>query len=550
MAPIRQAFAFDQHPSPDGRPFGIDVAIEGLFRAWFRHGRQEVFQAVVPLAEHYPTFLRLAASEGIPPGRCRGFAWGDTANPGVLDCVFVPDPSIARHAWIRRRGSQDNYALCGVAHGLAGEAVARMVGDCVAAPTEPWDAIICPSKAVRASIAALWEGWTDYYAQRFGVPVSCPVQLPVIPLGIDCDRLARITTAEHRADQRRRLGVDDDTVVILSFGRLSYVTKAHPMPLLQAVSRVAAQTGRKLLLVLEGYFFPDTVGGEFRRMAEEYCPDVRVKFVVEPSADYPDGLWAAGDVFVSLADNIQESFGLTPVEAMAAGLPAVCSDWDGYRDTVRHGIDGFLVPTLMPEAGTGHFVAHRYFLGQDLYGQYLAGTAQSTAVSVDGVAEALAELVVNPELRRRMGESGRERARSTYHWPVVMAEYEVLWAELAGQRHSRPALSPRQGLLDVHPGFPDPFRMFAGFPTLAVGDRTRLRSDAELDVLRNMFRHRMNMPNPELLLSPSQCIALLIGIARNPGISVAELTASGFTERPKLLRTVCWLIKLGLCRAM
>ena len=58
--------------------------------------------------------------------------------------------------------------------------------------------------------------------------------------------------------------------------------------------------------------------------------------------------WASADIFCSLSDNIQESFGLTPVEAMAAGLPCVVSDWDGYRDTVRHGEDGFRVDTAMP----------------------------------------------------------------------------------------------------------------------------------------------------------------------------------------------------------
>ena len=42
---------------------------------------------------------------------------------------------------------------------------------------------------------------------------------------------------------------------------------------------------------------------------------------------------------------MQESFGLTPIEAMAAGLPRVISDWDGYRDSVNDGEDGFLIRT-------------------------------------------------------------------------------------------------------------------------------------------------------------------------------------------------------------
>ena len=62
-------------------------------------------------------------------------------------------------------------------------------------------------------------------------------------------------------------------------------------------------------------------------------------------------LLAASDLFVSPVDNVQETFGLTPIEAMAAGLPSVVSDWDGYRDTVQHVEHGFRIPTLAPPAG-------------------------------------------------------------------------------------------------------------------------------------------------------------------------------------------------------
>ena len=48
---------------------------------------------------------------------------------------------------------------------------------------------------------------------------------------------------------------------------------------------------------------------------------------------------------MSLSDNFQETFGLTPLEGMASGLPVIVSDWNGYKSTVRNNIDGFKIPT-------------------------------------------------------------------------------------------------------------------------------------------------------------------------------------------------------------
>ena len=48
-------------------------------------------------------------------------------------------------------------------------------------------------------------------------------------------------------------------------------------------------------------------------------------------------LLARSDAVISLADNPQETFGLTLLEAAAAGKPVIASDYDGYRDLVVHG---------------------------------------------------------------------------------------------------------------------------------------------------------------------------------------------------------------------
>ena len=58
---------------------------------------------------------------------------------------------------------------------------------------------------------------------------------------------------------------------------------------------------------------------------------------------------SACDLVLSLVDNVQETFGLSIAEAMAAGRPVVASNWDGYRDLLRDGIDGFLIPSRWDE---------------------------------------------------------------------------------------------------------------------------------------------------------------------------------------------------------
>jgi phosphatidyl-myo-inositol alpha-mannosyltransferase len=84
---------------------------------------------------------------------------------------------------------------------------------------------------------------------------------------------------------------------------------------------------------------------------------------------------AAADVFASAAVG-QESFGIVLVEAMAAGLPVVCTDIPGYREVVRDGVEGLLVPPNDPAA-----LAHAI-------GRILSGPALASAFAAAGRARA------------------------------------------------------------------------------------------------------------------------------------------------------------------
>src|SRR6516164_5936950 len=106
---------------------------------------------------------------------------------------------------------------------------------------------------------------------------------------------------------------------------------------------------------------------------------VRVTFVDGTQPDTRFAVWHAADIFASLSDSIQETFGLVIVEAMASGLPVVASDWDGYRDLVADGETGFLVPTSMVRGGTADATA-RLLLGATDYDGFLAECNQAVAV--------------------------------------------------------------------------------------------------------------------------------------------------------------------------
>ncbi|NDF80468.1 MAG: glycosyltransferase [Betaproteobacteria bacterium] len=122
-------------------------------------------------------------------------------------------------------------------------------------------------------------------------------------------------------------------------------------------------------------------------------------------AEHRQTAWAGADVFCSLSDNIQETFGIVPIEAMAAGLPVVVSDWDGYKDTVRHGTDGFRIATCMPDAGLGGDLALRHALQVDTYDMYCGHTCSMVSVDIEATAQAFVQLAQSAELRQRMGQA-------------------------------------------------------------------------------------------------------------------------------------------------
>ena len=534
---------------PDAeRPLGIDVATREFLRAFFRFANQSSFSALTPNVAAFTTFRDMAAEEHIAPQRCRQIGADDAAALEASGVLVRYDPALASLAWRRRWHGQRRYSLVGIAHASASARAMEAIGALATAPVQAWDALICPSQSIRRAISTVLDGWQSYLEERFGGNAACPLFLPVIPLGVDTVRFEKISGPEQRALSRARLGIADHAVAILYVGRLNYIAKANPLALLLAAEDVAKRLAQPVHLIFNGYFNDAENERAFDEAIAALSTKAHVQIVRHGHPDFPDGLWAVADIFCAPTDNIQESFGLTPIEAMAAGVPSVVADWDGYRDTVRDGVDGFVVPTLAPPPGAGIEIAHEYFTGRATYGDYLGAASQSTAVDVEALARALFTLAANPDLRRDMGISARLRARDAFEWSRIIRDYGALWADLSERRQSAPERAG--GREAFHPSHPDPFAMFASFPSAHFQPHGRIELTG-IDWSEAMRRIglKTGLIVPQSLIELEE-LPLLIGQLESVSTTTIEEIARtlGFTDQPRLLRTVGWLVKLGICR--
>jgi glycosyltransferase involved in cell wall biosynthesis len=471
------------------------------------------------------------------------------AKAGALrevGCLFTPSPINAAQAWQRELHGARAWSLCGVNHTLSSARAMDGLTELLAAPVQPWDAIICTSAASRALIEKLFARQEEYLSRRLGASRFVRPQLPVIPLGVDC--AAQVQRSSRRDEARSSLAIEPGAFVVLFLGRLSFHAKANPAPMYLALERLTRQ--HRVVLIECGWTANEHIAQAFTEARAKLCPTVRSIVLDGRAEETRNRAWAAADVFCSLSDNIQETFGLAPIEAMAAGLPVVVTDWDGYRDTVRNDIDGFAVPTMAAPPGAGQGLATRHALELDSYDAYIGKASTAVAVDVDAAAAALERLASDPDLRRCMGANGAARARESFDWKVVIKAYEELWRELAALRIGKePSPSPEL-MRGFWPARPDPFELFASFPSASFSSRhvlTQCPGLSEAEVLERLSL-QISLVNASPEISPTSLLEMWKQVG-SQGTTARDILARRPGTAPALtIRCLLWLAKLGLLR--
>jgi phosphatidylinositol alpha-mannosyltransferase len=215
------------------------------------------------------------------------------------------------------------------------------------------------------------------YVDRF-----YPGDYEIIPNGIDFERFA---TPAPRLEE-----YDDGRINLVFVGRME---KRKGLRYLLSAYADLKWDYPELRLIVVGPGEPDAESQ--RVMGERNLTDV--VFAGRVTDEQLPAYYQAADIFCSPATG-SESFGMVLLEAMAAGVPIVASDIDGYRDVVDHGSDGLLARPSDQSA--------------------LAG--------------AIRTLIEDPDRRERMGALGRIKAER-YRWPEVASRVLDFYARTASR---------------------------------------------------------------------------------------------------------------------
>jgi glycosyltransferase involved in cell wall biosynthesis len=208
-------------------------------------------------------------------------------------------------------------------------------------------------------------------------------RVEVLYNGID---VVKFSAANDRAEARRALQVADGEFVILQVARLDYL-KDHGTALRTLARVLKSVPNARLALIGEG---PEQSAIEQR--VSEYRLGEAVRFLGTRTDVHR--LLAGADVF--LLTSLSEGIPLTVLEAMAARLPVVGTDVGGMSEVVVHGITG-----------------------------YLCRARDDVAL-----ADRIARIAGDSELRRRLGEAGYVRAAERFDEARMCADYERHYREL------------------------------------------------------------------------------------------------------------------------
>jgi glycosyltransferase involved in cell wall biosynthesis len=220
---------------------------------------------------------------------------------------------------------------------------------------------------------------------------ASPEKIRVVLNGIDFDRVR--TSSAARARLRREFS-SDGSFLMLAVARL-HPEKGYEY-LFRALPEIQRRALRSVRLLVAGE-------GPFKEAYKDMVRGLgceRSVLFLGFRRDAPD-LMAAADLLV--LPSLAEAFGLVLAEALYLGTPVVATRVGGIPEIVDDGLDGVLVPPADASA----------------------------------LAEAIVELINNPQKLARLGGAGREKVIRRFRFEEMVRNYEAIYQELMTETSKR-----------------------------------------------------------------------------------------------------------------
>ena len=224
-------------------------------------------------------------------------------------------------------------------------------------------------------------------AQSIAVGIGKPEQYVTAYSAIDEDDFLEPISQEHRIDFRRKYGIAEDAVVLVTVARL-FMLKGH-----EYIIESAKELSKRFENCIWLFVGDGNLSEHYKQQARELGLADRIKFTgLLPPGQIPLAIQSS-DMLVHCS--LREGLARTLPQAMLCGRPAISFDVDGAREVVND--------------NTGRLIEPK---------------------NVEQLIKACAELIEDADLRKKLGEQGRESVKKKFAPDTMVDAIEAVYEKL------------------------------------------------------------------------------------------------------------------------
>jgi glycosyltransferase involved in cell wall biosynthesis len=237
--------------------------------------------------------------------------------------------------------------------------------------------------------------WTDFFisvadamtAQATAVGIGKPEQYVTAYSAIDEDDFLEPISQEKKRDFRRKYGIAEDAIVLITVARL-FMLKGH-----EYIIESAKELSKRFDNCVWLFVGDGNLSEHFKQQARELGLADRIKFTgLLPPSQIPLAIQSS-DLLVHCS--LREGLARTLPQAMLCGRPAISFDVDGAREVVNE--------------NTGRLIEPK---------------------NVEQLINACAELIEDADLRKKLGEQGRESVKKKFAPDTMVDTIEEVYEKL------------------------------------------------------------------------------------------------------------------------